>query len=40
MMILAILSASVKCEWDLSSVQEAAITTVAIIMMGSLNNLQ
>ena len=28
-MVLAILSAAVKCEWDLSSVQEAAITTVA-----------
>ena len=27
-MVLAILSAAVKCEWDLSSVQEAAITTV------------
>ena len=27
-MILAILSAAVKCEWNLSSVQEAAITTV------------
>ena len=27
-MILSILSAAVKCEWDLSSVQEDTLTTV------------
>ena len=31
-MILAILSDAVTCEWDLSSVQEASITTVMIMI--------
>ena len=31
-MILSILSAALKCEWNLSSVQEATITTVTILI--------
>ena len=38
MMILAILSAAVKCEWGLSNVQEAAITTVTIVITRSLHD--
>ena len=34
-MILAILSAALTCEWNLSSVQEASITTVTIMMTRS-----
>ena len=36
-MILSILSAALKCEWNLSSVQEAAITTVTILIKLSLH---
>ena len=34
-MILSILSAAVTCEWDLSSIQEASITTVTILITWS-----
>ena len=36
MMILSILSAALTCEWDLSSIQEASITTVTILITRSI----
>ena len=36
-MILSILSAAVKCEWNLSSVQEATITTVTELIVWFVN---